>query len=362
MEYAQKYKESLVRSDKKNRPPKGEVAFVDNRSDFTSQAKFLETMQRSFENVSRYVVQRNPIGTSTVIGVGRSYDNDREGIRIEEMPEMLRVYQDEERRTRVGIAPHLDALEKDTNPLLKHYMVVKNGTSYQLPIKHLSMPKENTDGEGTTFTPNAGNEDRRRGGQPEGFGGNQDWDDELVQDNQINLAASRDATLRHEYQEEARRPTGLGDNARLASSKYFNAGWAVGTMSVVSTDRPLDVDGFRRSPEGDVERYGEAEMAGTITIDCEDLFGRLHLPEPGRNIAPTREWLENKIGEKIRDKRNDLLISLDQPIPRNTPFWYKAGILSHLVTMIAEDLIAEKRVPDRAARIAGLPLLTPPAE
>lgn len=48
-------------------------------------------------------------------------------------------------------------------------------------------------------------------------------------------------------------------------------------MSIISTNQILDAAGFTSSSPGNVLSRGPAEMAGTITIDCSDLLGKVRI-------------------------------------------------------------------------------------
>ena len=371
MEYANRNNQNASKINQQITSGKGKPTLVDNRTDFTSQAKLIDTIQRSRNGESTHVIQRVPIGSRGArIKWCKSCDDDRGRIHIRDVGGIgdTHACQDADGRTRIGQQPAPDV--EDENPILKHYMVVKNGTTYQLPVKHFYQPgyvggdlhwipndaqnhlhrapndhRENPPTEAATY--------KGRSNQPEGFGGNQDWDDELIRDGQINVFASRNATLWDEYQEESGRA--LAADATIASSKYYTSQWSVGTMSIISTNQILDAVGFTSSPPGNVLSRGLAEMAGTITIDCSDLLGKVRIGDRQK----TTEWLEQEIGGKIIERRNALLEAIGVNTRRmSSPFWRKAGILSHLVTMIAEDLIEEKQA-QQAGRQRVFEPLTP---
>ena len=293
-------------------------------------------------------VQKQPLHASTVqsnapiqrvpVGTGQGTDNDRNNIAVEDLAgnETLRLRGDNHGRASIRLLSNFTVNNQaTTNRLLKHYMVVKNGAKYQFPIKHVYTPRENQSWRRnmpTTYTPNAGNRDTHRGGQPEAFGGNHD----LNQNQTLNqsLTTSRDATLNKEYAEENSDQNRGG--LQVQSSKKFTSNWAAGTLSIASTDQDIQ-EGYQTNANQDSQNRGETEMAGTVVIDCDDLVGGVLVGDA----------LEVAIGNKIQHQR-DQFFQNNPGLNRNgnrqqgNIFASRAGILAHLVSMVKDDIINER--------------------
>lgn len=141
MEYANRNNQNASKTNQQITSGKGKTTLVDNRTDFTSQAKLIDAIQRSRNGESNHVIQRVPIGgRGARMKWCRSCDDDRDHIHIRDVGGIgdTHAYQDADGRTRIGQQPAPDV--EDENPILKHYMVVKNGTTYQLPVKHFYQP------------------------------------------------------------------------------------------------------------------------------------------------------------------------------------------------------------------------------
>lgn len=235
------------------------------------------------------------------------------------------------------------------NYLLKHYMVINNGTMFQLPIKYILQPKKGRFKIGGItrpgFNPNSGDADIR-GGQPEGFGGT----DDLKYGTPIkdeDVATRRDVSLNKEYKEENHHHDGATIN--VVSSKKFalpygSYGGMAGTISIAATNRPL-VEGpsALNDPSATTNR-GRAEMAGSIVINCDDLI----------NGVLRDDALEAAIGSKIEIARNNFHADYGTDAPKDTPFDYRGGILAHLVGMMKDEILAQRALRN-APRI--LPLM-----
>lgn len=308
-----------------SKPGGGRVYREDNRPEAVRQAKFINAIQA--KSAPRNVIQRANEGK----------DNDKGNVTVADIPEedmQMDVSKGEHNTTNATL--HVG--EHDYTGQLKHYMVVKNGTQYQFPVKHLKIPTLVDD---QWWRPNAGREDKVRGRQPEGFGGNQDWtlgDD--IDSGKMSLFDSRSATLAHEYREEARRDDEMGFN--IERSKLFHTQWGnprdphhiVGTLSIASTGPHIELKSVHH-PEDKVEERGMAEMAGTIVIDCYNLVS-------GGLIG---DDLEVAIGNLIAQQRDALFP--EQHL--DNPFAHQGGILAHLVGLVAEDIIAQRQLKESSS-------------
>lgn len=308
--------------------------------------KYIEDHRPEAVRLAKFVnaIQRVPVGT------GPNTDDDRLNIRVADMPRVdvaMEVNRGEHNTT----TANFDVEGHHYEGQLKHYMVVKHGTSYQFPVKYLYEP--GWDAGLRNWIPNDANnnlhrhpDDQRpirfarrgrgrgrrqvpfdygaRAWQPEGFGGNQDWIlGAGIERGNMNLFDSRNATLAHEYGEEARRDGDMG--FVFDRSKLFDAGWGVGTLSIASTGEEIRTENH---PQGNVRERGQAEMAGTIAIECNDLI---------RGVLVGDE-LENAIGALITQER-DVLFPM-QRLP--SPFAKRGGILARLVEMVAEDILTQR--------------------
>lgn len=373
----------------KGNAPQGFIA--DNRPEAARQAGLIAAIQRKSDLSNRGAIQRVPVGT------GDGTDNDRINIQVRDIePETdhrMRVQQGHyyDPRARVN-RPTNDTLltfqegSRQLTAKLKHYMVVKNGTCYQFPVKYFYQPIEEA--------PLSWQPDNRhpplpgapalpaektfgdRGYQPEGFGGNQDWNRNIQNGTwgapTLHVEDSRNSTLAHEYLEEARldgerigvyssddpaagRHYQASDKTsqererdiklKIEKSKFFHATYPrppkkngqpnpptlnAGTLSIVSSTVPLQQ---RLHPAESVPERGMAEMAGTIVIDCAPLI-------QGPDIE--NDALEHAVGNLLVVARNSLL---EAAVPAGLladPFASSGGILAHLVGMVADDILFQR--------------------
>jgi len=214
--------------------------------------------------------------------------------------------------SQVYLAPHIKGFKesiKQGEPtgrtildgmLLNHYMVVRNGTQYQLPIRAVIDPYGGTRHE--------------RALRVEPFGGNQGWNDykrniESVLDHDA-LKMSRNRTLGHEYFEEAGEPLNATptegvdpyttvDDAHVSKSVYFRIPkterWrAQGTISIVDSVKALTSKPNLnlRNPKSD---SAKREMAGTIVIETNDIRGNFNEIEQqikDRIVAAQAEFIK----------------------------------------------------------------------
>lgn len=189
--------------------------------------------------------------------------------------------------SQVYLAPYIRGFKESTGRtmldgmLLNHYMVVRNGTQYQLPIRAVINPYRGKRHE--------------RALRVEPFGGNQGWDDykcniESVLDHDA-LKMSRNRTLGHEYFEEAGEPLNATptegvdpyttvDDAHVSKSVYFRIPkterWnAQGTISIVDSVKALTSKSNLNlgNPKSDPAKR---EMAGTIVIETNDIRGNFN--------------------------------------------------------------------------------------
>ena len=286
---------------------------------------FIDTKART-PIVDNTIVQRVPVGT------GAGTDDDRNAIRVENLAadENIRISGDNNRRARVEnlvVNGHNYA-----NRVLKHYMVVRNNWRYQFPIKHVREPRLRVIG-GVRYSPNQGVLDANRGGQPEPFGGNTDQANTHGVFHGDTLYNTRGATLDHEYQEENHNHGGA--NLNVVRSQKFGSAFGVGTLSIAESNQALPA----HSPNSllDDPNRGRAEMAGTVSIDCSDLIER----------AEVGDALEQLISAKITAARNAFYVAHGGHDPRGErqladPFSSQAGIVAHLVGLVAVDIEAER--------------------
>ena len=279
-------------------------------------------------------VQRVPVGT------GAGTDNDRNNIQVADIAGTERIS-----ATRRGANNNAAQVTGNfsvnahnfANRILKHYMVVRSGTRYQFPIKHLYAP-----GGSGPYTPNAGALDGR-GSQPEGFGGNADLAPGQAINNEL-LTDRRLPTLRAEYLEENHAHGGAVLN--LARSKKFGSVFGVGTLSITTTDAAL-APGHVANGSAPTANRGEAEMAGTVVIDCDDLIGGILVGDD----------LEQAIGDKLQNVRNAFYATnrLIAPIGvrlTQSVFAVQGGILAHLVAMVKDDIVATRADRQQVAILA----------
>lgn len=364
--------------------PKGFIA--DNRPEAARQAGLIAAIQRKSDLSNRGAIQRVPVGT------GDGTDNDRINIQVRDIePETdhrMRVQQGHyyDPRARVN-RPTNDTLltfqegSRQLTAKLKHYMVVKNGTCYQFPVKYFYQPiKEATrswqpDNRPPPHPPLLAPPEWKtfgdRGYQPEGFGGTQDWNPSIQSGTwrapTLHVEDSRNSTLAHEYLEEARldgarigvyssddpaagrhyqasdktseeRETDI--KLKIEKSKFFHATYPrtdkptappmrhAGTLSIVSSTVSLQQ---RLHPAGRVPERGMAEMAGTIVIDCAPL---IHGTDVG-------DALERAVGDRLVLARNRLL-GAAVSTGLADPFASSGGILAHLVGMVAVDILFQR--------------------
>lgn len=215
--------------------------------------------------------------------------------------------------SQVYVAPHLRGFTESLNTgrtmldgmLLNHYMVVRNGTQYQLPIRAVINPYGGTRHE--------------RALRVEPFGGNQGWNDctrNIKSDPDHDaLKMSRNRTLGHEYFEEAGEPLNATptegvdpyttvDDAHVSKSVYFRTPkterWkAQGTISIVDSVKALTSKPNQnlRNLESDPAKR---EMAGTIVIETNDIRGNFNEIEQqieDRIVAAQTEFIEANYSE-----------------------------------------------------------------
>ncbi|MGZ4995735.1 MAG: eCIS core domain-containing protein [Methylobacter sp.] len=277
------------------------------------------------------------------IGTGAGTDNDRNNFVTEPMLAGAQVSARGDRLNRAVITSMLVNGVDQVGKKLKHYMVVKNGFHFQFPIKHVLQPYEREDG---LYVSNAGSSGGVRAGAAEGFGGNQDLHNGAARVN-ASLATSRDITLDREYGEENHRRDGANLNF-IRTDKFANtAGPAnmAGTLSIATTDQELET-GAQPNFKGPFDDRGEAEMAGTVVINCDDLVGG----------ALDKDALEAAIGQRIEHQRRELFqhtAGLRASEAVASSFSHEGGILSLLVGMVADDILAE-RARRHEAQIAQL--------
>jgi Domain of unknown function (DUF4157) len=307
---------------------KGSVQFYSTFSD----NKTIQQAENSTKSLINSVVfQRVPVGT------GAGTDNDRNNIQVENLVgnEQLNIRGDYSNRARITNDFVVGGLNRNGS-ILKHYMVVKNGSLYQFPIKHVFQPREQAL---NVFNPNPYNRLGRvltsgnRGGQPEGFGGNTDLQNNQVQNNQ-NLTDLRNETLNHEYQEENHAHGGA--NLNITRAKKFGSAFGAGTLSIATTDQAL-VAGNNAHALANTANRGEAEMAGTVVIDCEALITGILV----------NDALEIAIGGLLQAARNQFYVNNVGSDPSNQRqqgniFESNGGILAHLVGIVKEDIVAER--------------------
>ncbi|MET3431197.1 hypothetical protein ABIC71_000675 [Herbaspirillum seropedicae] len=321
-----------------SRHPQVDREFVDNRPTSQRHATIAQMVRKEglSKPAPRAVIQR---------AVGVVGDNDRQHISVEDLQagDTVNVRNLRNRRTAGEIIANSFTVngQDTTGAKLKHYMVAKSGTRYQLPIKHLRAPRRFWNG----WAPNQGDADAVRGGMPEPFGGNHDLDPGQVL-NDHPLANSRDTTLATEYEEEGhpdRQPVGAGVfGAGTRSKKYHvnHGGYhAAGTLSIVNLADPADIQAQRHPNQRyGLDDRGRAEMAGTISVDCADLIGANNPPQfnpqNADDLRDEKERIEDAIGAKI----NVAYQAFHNPNQVGDPFAASAGILAHLVTMMAEDV------------------------
>lgn len=285
------------------------------------------------------VIQRkNPVGT------GKGTDDDRNSIEVEPLVKDEKIDVKGDKKGRALIYSDFIVNEKNfkivkreyekkvfyVNNVLKHYMVVTDGASkYQFPIKHLQSPKETKKWSGE-YEPNKGELDKSRGGQPEGFGGNTDIKKGVEKQNQ-SLESLRDETLNKEYQEE-----NLNHNdatLTFGASKKFGSQFGAGTLTITKTDEQLKEGALRNQLKAETTKNrGEAEMAGTVVIDCSDLVkGDLKGNDLEHAIADKLQMLVDGIFKK--GKREGISILEKQ-----------GGILAYLIGMVAEDIELQRGI------------------
>ena len=108
MEYANRNNQNASKTNQQITSGKGKTTLVDNRTDFTSQAKLIDTIQRSRNGESNHVIQRVPIGgRGARMKWCRSCDDDRDHIHIRDVGGIgdTHAYQDADGRTRIGQQP-----------------------------------------------------------------------------------------------------------------------------------------------------------------------------------------------------------------------------------------------------------------
>jgi len=227
--------------------------------------------------------------------------------------------------------------------LLKHYMVVKDGTKYQLPVKHFRKPvcdykkRKWTVGTGEAMGGN-------RGGQPEAFGGTQDWKEafqdwnELIKKGQNKplegariLEEARKETLIKEYAEESGKEVAYAKNMLDLNpptvKKIFTSAWGAGTLSVVPVVAGglLQIGDSQRLPVYPLSNKndrGRAEMLGTITIDLNGVE------------KTDSDAVRNVVRERIRIERNKLIGKENDTID---DFYGESEIYQAIVDLIVED-------------------------
>lgn len=368
----------------KGNAPQGFIA--DHRPEAARQAGLIAAIQRKSNLSNRGAIQRVPVGT------GLGTDNDRNNIQIRD------IEPETDHRMRVQRGHYYDSKDRVNRPTndtlltfqeggqeltakLKHYMVVKNGTCYQFPVKYFYQPIKKA--------PRSWQPDNRhpplpgapalpaektfgdRGYQPEGFGGNQDWNPSIQSGTRraptLHVEDSRNSTLAHEYLEEARldgervgvyssddpaagrhyqasdktsQEAGTDIKLKIEKSKFFHAAYPrtdkptappvrhAGTLSLVSSAVPLQE---RLHPTRRVPERGMAEMAGTIVIECAPL---IHGTDVG-------DALERAVGDRLVLARNRLL-GAAVPAGLADPFASSGGILAHLVGMVADDILIQR--------------------
>lgn len=319
--------EKAVSNIDQNRTAINPMSLLQRKEPVTNPFLIIKGPQTSVNTQFKSITQLQPVGT------GPGTDNDRNSIKVSELVGDEKV---ETKSNSKGasviisnfIVDNLDGHDK----LLKHYMVIKSGTSkYQFPVKHVYDPRPTFDNK---YEPNA-RKPRfigHRAGQPEGFGGNSDFDIEKPPEK--NLAEDRTSTLEREYSEENQSRNGA--TIMVERSKKFASAFGAGTLSIANTNADL-VAGANPHNVDKVKSWGEAEMAGTVVIDCGDLIAEELVDDE----------LEQEIGRRIQVQR-DLLFTntptLNAGGARKTEsiFAKQGGILAHLLGLVKEDIQAQR--------------------
>lgn len=282
------------------------------------------------------IQKKDPVGT------GEGTDDDRKSIEVESLSKDENVNLEGDWNNRATFASDFIVNKKNykeviktnrygehkVNNVLKHYMVVKDGDfRYQFPIKYFKQPKETYKNSGE-YIPNAGYEDKDRGGQPEGFGGNADMSKTVIK-GKNSLLSTRNETLNKEYQEENLNH----EDAKLTfgESKKFGSKFGAGTLTIATTDKKFKEGAMQNVlKEKTTKNRGEAEMAGTIVIDCSDLVvGDLKGNDLEHAIVTKLQLGVDKIFKKKEERLSILEKS--------------GGILAHLIGMVAEDIEFQRK-------------------
>ncbi|MCD8081669.1 MAG: hypothetical protein LUF04_15115, partial [Bacteroides sp.] len=203
-------------------------------------------------------------------------------------------------------------------------------TKYQLPVKHFRKPvwdykkRKWTVGTGEAMGGN-------RGGQPEAFGGTQDWNETIKNGQNNPLEEARKRTLIKEYAEESGKEVANAESILDFNSptvkKIFTSAWGAGTLSVVPvvTVVVLPTEGSQMLHADslvDENDRGKAEMLGTITIDLNGV----------EKTNP--DAVRNAVRERIRIERNKLIGNENDT---RDDFYGESEIFQAIVDLIVED-------------------------
>jgi hypothetical protein len=306
------------------------VQLKDNRNLHTTQNKQISNLN---------TIQR------VLLGTGDGTDDDRSNIETEAIIPNETVEARGDNRGRAIIQNFFVNGVNRADYVLKHYAVIKNGTRYQVPIKYFSPPSEvgvrNQVGWGrhTEYLPNNNQGNDVRGGQPEAFGGV----DDLPHNQQITeyVETRRNQTLGREYAEENHNHRNATLNS-IRSKKFAllpqgNGRGNAGTLSIVESNN--DFGYLEKNQDGPFLNRGQAEMAGAVAIETNDLI----------DGVLEKDDLEQEIGRRIELARNAFHVANGVNAPLQNPFNQQAGVIAELIGMIADEVLAERGRRNAAA-------------
>ena len=310
-----------------------------------------KTDTQALTRSSSKIIQREPVG------IGKGTDNDRANINVAELVQDERINAIGDWRNRADVESFTVKKEKYTSARLKHYMVVKKGTLYQFPIKSIIDPNGN---DKIGYQSKVTGKVNDRGGQIEPFGGTTDLDYKARVVNG-SLFKIRNETLKKEYSEENDQHKSY--DLEIIKSKKFGYTYptdlgtqaVAGTLSIATIKQEIAEadnwetalnranvisEGFQPNNLEKSKNRGELEMAGTIVINCNKLI----------NSNLTEDALEQNIGYLMQQKRDNFFAQnarkKDPNNKRKTEgiFNTKAGVLAHLVSMVKDDILAERDI------------------
>lgn len=349
-------KKNSVSLSKNIKPSFSSVNFSDNRPSFNTESALVQRVkksQRQEDNLSKMVADESQISgknleASKILKVSKNLKLIHLG--KEGIPLNASAVGNVVRSTTESSWIGGDSAADHT---LKHYMVARNGTHYQFPVKRLNAPKRR----GNKYIPDAGNENTTQGLKVEAFGGTVEPRDISAES---TLQESRIRTLLSEYHEEghplSETPPSFNEES-IIRSKIFVSDIpnfkSAGTISVVNVNEKDMIATQHGRPKTGFSSWGKAEMLGTIVIDCENLIN-------SGDSSISLEELVARIREKIKIKHGDLMTRVFQSgtRPPNAlgAFGDHSEILDELIEMVAEDVLT-RRVE---AQPIGQPQTTPP--